>query len=145
MKDRLEERRMRRRFVPPARDLAVHGCHAGDLAFVVIVEDVDLSKCAQEFTPDILDNGVAATCAQYGIPIVAYSPNGRARPNWAIAQLRRLNTTIVPVAGLSTPEREEENSKIMEVSDEQLDQIDAIVKSFTPAGERYPPIFQTNT
>jgi hypothetical protein len=35
---------MRRRFVPPAQDLAVHSCHAGDLAFVVIVEDVDLSK-----------------------------------------------------------------------------------------------------
>lgn len=28
-------------------------------------------------TPDILDNGVAATCGELGIPIVAYSPLGR--------------------------------------------------------------------
>ena len=28
-------------------------------------------------TPDILDNGVATTCAELGIPIVAYSPLGR--------------------------------------------------------------------
>lgn len=29
------------------------------------------------FTRDNLDNGVAAACAQYGIPIAAYSPIGR--------------------------------------------------------------------
>ncbi|KAM0462297.1 hypothetical protein ACHAPV_003771 [Trichoderma viride] len=29
------------------------------------------------FTPDILKNGVAAACAQHGIPITAYSPIGR--------------------------------------------------------------------
>lgn len=29
------------------------------------------------FTPDILTNGVAAACAQHGIPITAYSPIGR--------------------------------------------------------------------
>lgn len=29
------------------------------------------------FTPDILKNGIAAACAQHGIPITAYSPIGR--------------------------------------------------------------------
>lgn len=29
------------------------------------------------FTPDILNNGIAAACAQHGIPITAYSPIGR--------------------------------------------------------------------
>ncbi|KAI0204480.1 voltage-gated shaker-like K+ channel, subunit [Astrocystis sublimbata] len=29
------------------------------------------------FSPDILTNGVAAACAQYNIPVVAYSPIGR--------------------------------------------------------------------
>lgn len=29
------------------------------------------------FSPDVLTNGVAAACAQYGIPLVAYSPIGR--------------------------------------------------------------------
>lgn len=65
--------------------------------------------------------------------------------NWTVALSQRLNTTIVPIPGSSTPERVEENSKIVEVSHEELDQIDAIMRSFTPAGERYPPMFQTNT
>lgn len=42
------------------------------LAKIVAVE-VELSI----FSPDVLTNGVAAACAQYGIPLVAYSPNGR--------------------------------------------------------------------
>ncbi len=29
------------------------------------------------FATDVLENGVAAACAQYGIPLVAYSPIGR--------------------------------------------------------------------
>lgn len=35
--------------------------------------EVELSM----FSPDILNNGVAAACAQYDIPIAAYSPIGR--------------------------------------------------------------------
>lgn len=35
--------------------------------------EVELSM----FTPDILTNGIAAACAQYNIPITAYSPIGR--------------------------------------------------------------------
>lgn len=152
------------------------------------------------FTRDILDNGVAGACAQYGIPIVAYSPMGRgmltgtlkrysdlaedslllqfgfprfqrenfeenvrlvdmveeiaARKgctpaqlaiNWTIALARRLGATIVPIPGASTAERVLENSRLVEVSDEELDRIDAILKDFTPAGGRYPPIIQVDT
>ncbi|KAL4863365.1 hypothetical protein BDV12DRAFT_189718 [Aspergillus spectabilis] len=162
----------------------------------IVAVEAELSM----FTPDILDNGVAAACAQYGIPIVAYSPIGRGMLtgqlkkysdlpkdslllqfdfprfqqenfennlqlvskveeiaakkgctpaqlaiSWTIALSRRLKTMIVPIPGSSTPERVEENSKIVEVSDEELDQIDAILKIFTPAGDSHPPIFQTNT
>ncbi|KAH7328930.1 NADP-dependent oxidoreductase domain-containing protein [Stachybotrys elegans] len=44
-----------------AKILPVHGA------------EVELSM----FTPDILNNGIAAACAKYNIPIVAYSPLGR--------------------------------------------------------------------
>lgn len=152
------------------------------------------------FTRDILDNGVAGACAQYGIPIVAYSPMGRGMLtgtlkqysdlaedslllqfgfprfqrgnfeenvrlvdmleeiasrkgctpaqlaiNWTITLARRLGTTIVPIPGASTAERVLENSRVVEVSDEELDRIDAILKDFTPAGGRYPPIIQVDT
>ncbi|KAI5456991.1 NADP-dependent oxidoreductase domain-containing protein [Mariannaea sp. PMI_226] len=39
----------------------------------ILAAEVELSM----FTPDILKNGVAAACAQHGIPILAYSPIGR--------------------------------------------------------------------
>ncbi|KAI0018428.1 pyridoxal reductase [Xylariomycetidae sp. FL0641] len=39
----------------------------------VVAVEVELSI----FAPEVLENGVAAACAQYGIPLVAYSPIGR--------------------------------------------------------------------
>ncbi|KAK4129252.1 Aldo/keto reductase [Parathielavia appendiculata] len=39
----------------------------------IVAVEVELSI----FSPDVLTNGVAAACAQYGIPMVAYSPIGR--------------------------------------------------------------------
>ncbi|KAL4799729.1 NADP-dependent oxidoreductase domain-containing protein [Aspergillus venezuelensis] len=145
----------------------------------VVAVEAELSM----FTPDILTNGVAAACAQYDIPIIAYSPIGRgmlagqlkkdsdlpadsllrqmdfprfqeenfeknlqlvseveeiaARKgctpaqlaiNWMIALLRRVGTTIVPIPESSTPERVKENSMLVDVSDEELDQIEEILK-----------------
>jgi pyridoxine 4-dehydrogenase len=39
----------------------------------IVAVEVELSI----FSPDVLTNGVAAACAQYGIPLIAYSPIGR--------------------------------------------------------------------
>jgi len=39
----------------------------------IVAVEVELSI----FSPDVLTNGVAAACAQHGIPLVAYSPIGR--------------------------------------------------------------------
>lgn len=43
----------------------------------ILAAEVELSM----FTPDIIKNGVAAACAEYGIPILAYSPIGRGVSN----------------------------------------------------------------
>ncbi|PYH36277.1 aldo/keto reductase family protein [Aspergillus neoniger CBS 115656] len=141
------------------------------------------------FTTDILENGVAAACAQYGIPIIAYSPIGRGmltgqfkkfddlpqdsllrsfdfprfqRENFEknmqlvekvedIAQRkgslsRRPGVpTIIPIPGATTAERVEENSKLIEITDEEMQEIDDILVKFTPAGERYPRAIPVNT
>lgn len=39
----------------------------------IVAVEIELSL----FAPDVLTNGVAAACAQYNIPMVAYSPIGR--------------------------------------------------------------------
>lgn len=51
------------------------------------------------FVPDILDNGVAATCAELGIPIVAYSPLGRGFLVSAITLIIQIHADKVPKTG----------------------------------------------
>ncbi|KAI1409323.1 Aldo/keto reductase [Hypoxylon sp. FL1857] len=157
--------------------------------------EVELSM----FSTDVLENGVAAACAQYGIPLVAYSPIGRGlltgqikklediptdsrlrafprfQPgnfeinvqlvhqveamakkkgctpaqlaiNWTRAISRRPGMpTIIPIPGATTAARVEENSKLFELTDEEMAEIDATLAKFTPSGERYPAQVPTNT
>jgi pyridoxine 4-dehydrogenase len=146
-----------------------------------------------------LGNGVAAACAQYGIPLIAYSPIGRGlltgqikkfedlpsdstmrdyprfQPgnfeiniqlvqqveyiaekkgctaallaiNWTRVLSRRPGMpTIIPIPGATKVERVEENSKQIDLTDEEMAQIDAILAKFTPAGDRYPASVPVNT
>ncbi|KAI1208335.1 Aldo/keto reductase [Annulohypoxylon truncatum] len=161
----------------------------------VVAVEVELSL----FSTDILENGVAAACAQYDIPIIAYSPLGRGlltgqikkytdipedsmlrffprfspenfdinlqlvaqveelakkkgvtpgqlAINWTRMIARRPGMpTIIPIPGATTAARVEENSKLVELTDEEMAQIDATLAKFTPAGERYPEGIATNT
>ncbi|OTA58453.1 Aldo/keto reductase [Hypoxylon sp. EC38] len=161
----------------------------------VLAVEVELSL----FSTDVLENGVAAACAQYGIPLIAYSPLGRGiltgqikkledipedsmlrrfpryQPgnfeinlqlaaqveemakkkgctpaqlaiNWTRAISRRPGMpTIIPIPGATTPERVEENSKLVEITDEEMAEIDATLAKFTPVGERYPGNVPVNT
>ena len=146
-----------------------------------------------------MEDGVAAACAQYGIPLVAYSPIGRGmltgqirkfedlpedsmmrqyprfQPgnfevnmqlvqqveemaekkgctsaqlaiNWTMALSRRPGMpTIIPIPGSTTVARVEENSKQIDLTDEEMAQIDATLAKFTTAGKRYPDYVPTNT
>ncbi|KAL4938645.1 hypothetical protein BDV06DRAFT_225793 [Aspergillus oleicola] len=161
----------------------------------VVAVEVELSM----FTLDPLENGVAAACAQYNIPLVAYSPLGRglltgqirkfedlpedsmlrgyprfqpdAFPiniqlvekvedlaakkgitpaqfaiNWVRALSRRPGMpTIIPIPGATTASRVEENSKVVELSDDDMAQIDAILDKFETAGARYPDSIPMDT
>ncbi|KAL2864401.1 aldo/keto reductase family protein [Aspergillus lucknowensis] len=161
----------------------------------VVAVEVELSM----FSTDVLENGVAAACAQYGIPLVAYSPLSRGllsgqikkyddipedsmlrrfprfQPenfpinmelvqkveeiaaqkgctpaqfaiNWVRAQSRRPGMpVIIPIPGATTAERVQENSQLIELTEEDLAAIDAILAKFTTAGERYPDYIPTNT
>ncbi|GAB1212460.1 hypothetical protein ATERTT37_001599 [Aspergillus terreus] len=66
--------------------------------------------------------------------------------NWTRALSRRPGMpTIIPIPGATTTERVEENSKLIDISDAEMAEIDDILTKFTPAGGRYPEIFQVNT
>ncbi|KAI1074712.1 voltage-gated shaker-like K+ channel, subunit [Whalleya microplaca] len=67
--------------------------------------------------------------------------------NWTRAVARRpgMPGAIVPIPGATTVGRVEENTRVLEVSEEEMAVIDGILEGFKPAGERYPDIFPVNT
>ncbi|KAH7267236.1 NADP-dependent oxidoreductase domain-containing protein [Fusarium redolens] len=60
--------------------------------------------------------------------------------NWLLSLSRRPGMPmIVPIPGSSKPDRIRENATIIDLTDEDLCDIDRLLASFTPAGDRYPP------
>lgn len=68
--------------------------------------------------------------------------SGQVAINWILAVSKRPGMpTIIPIPGSSNPDRIRENSKIFDLSADDLAEIDQILESFTPSGERYPKAF----
>lgn len=66
--------------------------------------------------------------------------------NWTRALSRRPDMpTIIPIPGSTTVARVQENSKLIDITDEEMAAIDAILAKFTPVGERYPDYVPVNT
>jgi len=172
--------------------ISLSECSANSIrraAKVVKVSAVEVEFSLWE--TEILENGVATTCAELGIPIVAYSPLGRgfltgqikspsdipdddmrktyprfqpgtfeknfelvreieklaskknAKPSqvaiaWVKAQSKKPGMPLfIPIPGASSAERVEENLKHVDLSDEDLKQIDNIMASIEVEGHRY--------
>ncbi|KAF4473137.1 aldo keto reductase [Fusarium agapanthi] len=60
--------------------------------------------------------------------------------NWLLSLSHRPGMpTIVPIPGSTKPDRIRENATIIDLTEEDLRDIDTLLASFTPAGDRYPP------
>ncbi|KAL1861587.1 hypothetical protein VTK73DRAFT_7010 [Phialemonium thermophilum] len=176
----------------------VGGIGLSEVSAATIHEAVKITKIAAVevelslWSTDVLTNGVAAACAQYNIPLIAYSPMGRGmlagrfkspddipdgdfrkyyprfQPDvfhinlelvkqveklakqkgctpsqlalgWVRALSKRPGMpTIIPIPGATTVERVNENSKPIDLSLEELDEIDATLAKFEVKGNRYP-------
>ena len=63
--------------------------------------------------------------------------------NWIVAVSKRPGMPlIIPIPGSSKPDRIAENAKVVELTKDDLAEIDNILADFTPAGSRYPARFQ---
>ncbi|KAM5351614.1 hypothetical protein ACJ41O_004337 [Fusarium nematophilum] len=59
--------------------------------------------------------------------------------NWLLALSRRPGMPkIIPIPGSSNPDRVRENAIVVDLTDEDLIEIDRLLASFTTAGDRYP-------
>ncbi|KAI0477305.1 putative aldo/keto reductase [Xylariaceae sp. FL0804] len=137
---------------------------------------VTLGVVERDFSTDALENGVAAACAQYGIPLIAYSPIGRGMLTGHITNMMRLyprfqpanfnvnlqllavnwvrslsrrpgmpTVVVLPIPGSTSPAVVAENSRVVELSDAEMDEIDATLARFTTAGARYPDFVPVDT
>ncbi|KAH7634784.1 Aldo/keto reductase [Sordaria sp. MPI-SDFR-AT-0083] len=149
----------------------------------VVCVEVELSL----FAAEVLENGVAAACKEYGIPLVAYSPLGRGvipvpmllhfprfsenfdinlqlvhqveemakkkgctpaqlAISWTRCLTRRPGMPkIIPIPGATTVERVNENAVLVELTDQEMDEIDATLAKFDVKGARYPDWVPVNT
>ena len=68
---------------------------------------------------------------------------GQIAINWIIAVSKRPGMPlIIPIPGSSKPDRIAENAKVVELTKEDLAEIENILADFKPAGSRYPARFQ---
>lgn len=66
--------------------------------------------------------------------------------NWTRELSRRPGMpSIIPIPGATTITRVEENSKVIDLTDNEMAQIDATLARFTPAGSRYPDNIPVDT
>ncbi|KAL2017725.1 hypothetical protein VTK56DRAFT_1750 [Thermocarpiscus australiensis] len=64
---------------------------------------------------------------------------GQIAINWVLALSRRPGMPrIIPIPGASSPERVRENAVEIELTEEDMAEIDRILKKFPPVGDRYP-------
>lgn len=64
---------------------------------------------------------------------------GQVAIGWVLALSRRPGMPrIIPIPGASRPERVRENAVEVELSEEEMAELDRIVKEFVPVGDRYP-------
>ncbi|KAK2616939.1 hypothetical protein QQS21_000028 [Conoideocrella luteorostrata] len=68
--------------------------------------------------------------------------SGQIAINWLLSLSKRPGMpTIIPIPGSSKPDRIRENATLVELTEGDLAEIDDILKTFVPAGERYPELF----
>jgi pyridoxine 4-dehydrogenase len=58
--------------------------------------------------------------------------------NWTRAVAKETGATVIPIPGATTADKVNENSKVVDLTDEDLAELDAILSKFKPAGGRYP-------
>lgn len=57
---------------------------------------------------------------------------------WVANLSKQLSVSVIPIPGATKVERVAENSKQISLTDDEVTEIDSVLKSFTVSGLRYP-------
>ena len=95
------------------------------------------------FLPENFDNNLKLVTEIEKLAAKKGCTSGQIAINWVRALSDKPGMPkIIPIPGSTSAERVKENSKIIELTGEDLAEIDAILASFKPIGDRYPAQLQ---
>lgn len=69
---------------------------------------------------------------------------GQLAINWTRAVSKKTGATVIPIPGATTAGRVKENSKLFDLTDQDLAELDAILDAFDVQGARYPDFVPIN-
>ncbi|KAK4128834.1 Aldo/keto reductase [Parathielavia appendiculata] len=99
----------------------------------------DFRRHLPRFQPDVFEGNFRMVKEVEKLAAKKGCTPGQVAIGWLLALSRRPGMPrIIPIPGASKPERVRENSVEIELSDEDMVELERIVKEFSPVGTRYP-------
>lgn len=103
------------------------------------IPEGDYRRMVPRFQPDVFETNLRLVREVERLAASKGVAPGQIAIGWVLALNRRPGMPrIIPIPGASRPERVRENAVEVELSDEELDELDRISKELAPVGNRYP-------
>ncbi|KAL2192709.1 NADP-dependent oxidoreductase domain-containing protein [Corynascus similis CBS 632.67] len=115
------------------------GMLTGEIKSFDDIPEGDYRRMVPRFQPDVFETNLRLVREVERLAASKGVAPGQIAIGWVLALNRRPGMPrIIPIPGASRPERVRENAVEVELSDEELDELDRISKELAPVGNRYP-------
>ncbi|KAL2258151.1 hypothetical protein VTK26DRAFT_8650 [Humicola hyalothermophila] len=115
-----------------------HGILTGRIKSPADLPPHDFRRILPRFQPDVFDLNLRLVKEVEKMAAAKGCTPGQIAINWVVALSRRPGMPkIIPIPGASSPERVRENAVEVELTEEDMAQLDKIIKEFQPVGTRY--------
>jgi pyridoxine 4-dehydrogenase len=114
------------------------GFLTGKIKSIADIPEGDFRRMLPRFSPENFDANLKLVLEIENLAEKKKCTPAQIAINWIRALSKKPGMpTIIPIPGAAAPERVRENAKIIDLTDEDLQEIDAILASFTIVGDRY--------
>ncbi len=98
----------------------------------------DFRRFLPRFQPDVFEGNLRMVREVEALAARKGCTPGQVAIGWVLALGRRPGMpTIIPIPGASSPERVRENAVEVELTEEDMEELDRILRDFAPVGTRY--------
>ena len=114
------------------------GILTGKVKSLSDIPEGDFRRSLPRYKPDVFDANLRLVSEVEKLAASKGCTPAQIAINWILALSRRPGMPkIIPIPGAGSPERVRENAVELELTDEDMAEIDRIVRQFAPIGERY--------